>query len=191
MTASTAQTALLKARYFLSQAQKAESDVNALSDRLPFAANLEAAIVYARTSIEHLKADYSSRFNGQGYRRWHDQKWKKSDQLFHYFYERRNYILHQHPELTHAQVNVEVSEQITMTMSVSVTVIRADGSIEKDEGAAAESKPEKLPASGSSMVSHQFFFAEVGWGEKPALLYVEEFIEHCKQFISAAESHFG
>ncbi|MET4519730.1 hypothetical protein [Bradyrhizobium sp. I1.7.5] len=57
------------------------------------------------------------------------------------FMSARNYILHQHPELTHAQVNVEVSEQITMTMSFSVTVIRADGSIEKDEGAAAESKP--------------------------------------------------
>lgn len=190
MTESTARIALRKARYFLSQAQKAESDVSALNDRLPFAANLEAAIVCSRTAIEHLRAEYSSKFNERGYRHWHDQTWRQSSPLFHYFYERRNFILHQQPEATRAQVNVEIHEQIAMAVSVSLTIIQADGTTEH-VSAGGSSPPKKAPAPASSKDSTHFFFSDDGWGDQPALMYAKEFIECCEQFVSSAESRFG
>lgn len=189
MTESTARIALRKARYFLSQAQAAESDPNTLDDRLPFAANLEAAIVYSRTAIEHLKAEYSSKFNEQGYRRWHDQKWKQSSPLFHYFFDRRNFILHQEPESTHAQVNTEIAMEVTASVSVSMTVTRADGRVEHIPPETA--KPRTPPTPPSVRRSQQYFFNDDDWRGKPALGYVEEFLECCENFVAAAEGRFG
>ncbi|OAF09228.1 hypothetical protein [Bradyrhizobium neotropicale] len=189
MSESTARVALRKARYFLAQAQQAESDDKILNDHLPFAANLEAALVYARTSIEHLKAEYSSKFNERGYRHWHDRTWRDSNPLFHYFYARRNFILHQEPEPTHAQVNVQANLGITASVSVSLTVTRTDGTVEYFP-AASRPEPKQPPVRASSTQSQRFFFSEHAWREKPALLYIEEFIECCESFVSAAERAF-
>src|SRR5712664_2697060 len=165
MAESTARIALSKARYFLSQANKAEGDPNTLNDRLPFAANFEAAIVYSRTAIEHLKAEFTSKFREQGYRHWHDQTWRQSGPLFQYFYKRRNFILHQEPEPTHARVNLETRMEIGISVSLLLTVTRADGTTEHHV-APGNSKPTKPPTTASSTQSHHFIFNDDGWQEK-------------------------
>lgn len=189
MTGSTARVALRKARYFLSQAQRAESDPSTLGDRLPFAANLEAVIVYSRAAIDHLQAEFSSKFNGQGYRRWHDQTWRQCSPLFQHFSERRNFILHQEPELTRAQVDVEITMEVVASVSVSMIVTRADGSVEHVPP--ENSMPKRSPTPPTSRRSQRYFFSDDDWKEKPALTYVEDFLGSCEKFVSAAEANFN
>lgn len=99
----TARQTLRKARYFFSKAREAEVNSSILQDRLPFSANLEAAIVYARASIEHLKTEFAPKYNARGYSAWHDAAWQKydaSEAVFKHFYNRQNFIFQQEPEKT-------------------------------------------------------------------------------------------
>jgi len=99
-----ARTTLLKSQYFLKQATIAEADPKILADLdwLPFAANLEAAIIYACSSIDHLRSEFAPKYNSKGYRTWHEKRWEafcrspKCD----YLSNRRNVMVHQEPEKT-------------------------------------------------------------------------------------------
>lgn len=186
-----ARETLRKAHYFLSRAQDAEANSSVLTDRLPYAANLEAAIVYARASIEHLKSDFSPKFNHQGYRAWHDSTWQRfeaSDVVFDYFYHRRNFILHRQPEATTARVNIETNLALEMSVSLSLVITRVDGSTETREVPSA--KPPKQVASADTTQSQHFFFGDSDWQAKAATKYVEDFIVSCERFILEAEAKF-
>jgi hypothetical protein len=185
-----ARDTIKKARYFLSRARQAEVEVSVLAERLPFEANLEAAIVYARASIEHVKAELAPIYNDRGYRTWHDTTWRRfrdSDQVFRYLYERRNFILHQEPETTTAQVNLEASFSINMSVSLSMTITRGDGSTETRVSSAET--PAKEDGFGSTQSQH-FLFQDRDWRTKPATVYVEEFIALCERFMVEAEGCF-
>jgi hypothetical protein len=198
-----AKTALLKARYFLDQSKLAEADPKTLDDvnRLPFAANLEAAIIYARSAIDHLKKEFAPAHQSRGYRKWHNDKWKQLDEdpVFKYFSGRRNFIVHQGPEKTSARVYLEANMKIALSASLSLAVIRADGTIEPpvanplppsqiNEPPASEGHPPCGPKPSSR--SQQFFFADANWNEKSAIEYVDEYVAICQQFVSEAESKF-
>src|SRR5437667_11541823 len=98
MAEVTARTALNKARYFLSQAEIHQSDSTA--DRLPFVANLESAIIYGRSVLDHLRTELAPK--DTAYRAWHDAKLNvlKRNPVFDQFSNRRNFIVHQAPEKT-------------------------------------------------------------------------------------------
>jgi hypothetical protein len=196
------QETLEKARYFLSQAKLAEQSSSVLTYRLPFSANLEAAIIYARASIEHLKAEFAPKYNSRGYRGWHDDAWNRfraSDKAFEYFYDRRNFILHQEPEATTAHVNLEARTSIRTSVSVSMVIKRANGTIEtiNDQGPSGQSSQSSAAARISkedppqpSTRSQHFLFADDDWRVKPAQAYVEDFIDSCLRFLTEAENKF-
>ena len=192
---------LEKARYFLSQAKVAEQGTSVLTYRLPFSANLEAAIVYARASIEHLQSEFSPKYNNLGYRSWHDEAWKRfrnSDKVFQYFYDRRNFILHQEPEATTAHVNLVARALIRTSVSVSMVVTRANGTVEtinpepssKSNQFSETARKSEDNSSQASIPSQHFLFAEGDWRAKPAHAYVEDFINSCQRFIAEAENKF-
>jgi hypothetical protein len=52
MPVSVARGTLEKARYFLAQAKQAERRPTTSADRVPFLANLEAAIIYGRSILQ-------------------------------------------------------------------------------------------------------------------------------------------
>jgi hypothetical protein len=187
-----ANLALRKARYFLSQAERAEADPAVLANRLPFAANLEAAIIYARSSLDHLRNEFAPKHNFTGYRRWHDAKFetlRNKHPIFEYLAERRNFIVHQEPEQTNAQVSVAIEISVKASMAVSLTVTRADGTVERDEPV---SKPatNNVPPKATTSTSQVFFFADQEWRAKPAVAYVDDFINLCEGFISKAINQF-
>jgi hypothetical protein len=201
-----AKTTLLKAQYFLEQAKLAEAAPSILADvdRLPFAANLEAAIIYAHSSIDHLHNEFAPIHNSKGYRTWHDRKWQalcSSNPVVNYFANRRNFIVHQEPEKTTAHVFLEARGSIMMSSSVSMTVTRANGMIEKPnsdrpadvpnkQDLSAKDNTHERPTASSSRQSQQFFFADPDWRAKSAVAYVGNFIDACREFISAAEAKF-
>jgi hypothetical protein len=199
---------LLKAQYFLEQARKAEADPAILAERLPFAANLEAAIIYARSSIDHLRNEFAQRYNSKGYRTWHATKWEalcRSDAVGDYFANRRNFIVHQEPEKTNARIFAEAKLSIKTAVSVEMTVIRADGTVEGPDSEALDKAPPKKEKAlsdrdtgpdraqdtSSTKISQQFFFADPDWRAEPAVIYVQHFIDICRKFISDAEAKFA
>jgi hypothetical protein len=187
-----AHTTLQKARYFLAQARGAEADPTILSDRLPFAANLEAAIIYARSSLDHLHSELAPKHHVRGYRTWHDNKFnalKTSSPAFDYFTERRNFIIHQEPENTNAQVSMQVEISATTSVSLELTVVRADGTVEKRKSPPPSSEPDEKK-NHSATRSVAFFFADPDWRAKAAVAYVADFIDLCDSFVAEANSKF-
>jgi hypothetical protein len=169
---------LLKAQYFLEQARKAEADPAILAERLPFAANLEAAIIYARSSIDHLRNEFAQRYNSKGYRTWHATKWEAlctSDAVCDYFANRRNFIVHQEPEKTNARIFAEAKLSIKTAVSVEMTVNTGrrnqlegpdsealDKAPPKKEEALSDrdTGPDRAQDTSSTKISQQFFFAD-------------------------------
>jgi hypothetical protein len=187
-----AKIALRKARYFLKQAKDIEANPGILAERLPFTANLEAAIVYARSSLHHLKNELAPTHKNKGYKRWHEEKQKAlegSNLIFEYLVQRRNVIIHQEPLKTNAKVSIEMDMSISASMFAEVTITRADGTIERDNFVPLAPRTEKkISPPGSS--SQAFFFSDHEWRAKPAVDYVHEFIDACENFISEAERKF-
>jgi len=170
MKGLNARTTLLKSQYFLEQATIAEADPKILAapDWLPFAANLEAAIIYARSSIDHLRSEFAPIYNSKGYRTWHEKRWEalcRFNPVCRYLADRRDFIVHQEPEKTHAHVFLEA-------VGISIGV----------------SPPP--PKASSPRPFQTFFFADPAWRAKPAVAYVGEFIDAIRQFISDAEAKF-
>jgi hypothetical protein len=206
MARINAETTLLKSEYFLQQAKTAEADPGIAADpeRLPFAANLEAAIIYARSSADHLHAEFVRRYKKKGYRDWHKAQWETlrvSKPVLAYFAGRRDFIVHQEPEKTNLHVMLSARlTSVASSMSVNMIVTRADGSVELpnpeqlvdrqlDPGRVQEPSPQSpnpsLPGS-----SHQFFFDDADWRAKPAVAYVDEFIDAIRQLIADAKRQF-
>jgi hypothetical protein len=203
-----ARTTLLKSQYFLEQATIAEADPKILAepDWLPFAANLEAAIIYARSSIDHLHREFAPMYNSKGYRTWHEKRWEalcRSNPVCDYLSNRRNVIVHQEPEKTHAHVFLEaVGISIVGSMSASAAVTRANGTVErsnseqpselpeKQKASSPENNPPQPPKPSSSRPLQTFFFTDPAWRARPAVSYVGEFIDVIRKFISDAETKF-
>jgi hypothetical protein len=203
--AGLCRTTLLKAQYFLEQATKAEFDPKLLADPnwLPFAANLEAAIIYGHSSIDHLHKEFVRTYKSKGYRRWHDKQWEAlctSKPVCRYLAERRNFIVHEEPEKTHAHVFLEaVGIAVGLSASVNMTVTRANGTVERIERptevpenprASVYESPSEPPKPSSPRRHQQFFFANTAWQAKSAVDYVGEFVDAIRQFIADADTKF-
>lgn len=112
-----------------------------------------------------------------------------SDAVFRYFAERRNFIVHQEPEQTNAQVSVEVEISVKMSVSVDLTVIRADGTVERQEPTSTPT-PDSSPAKATGRTLQVFLFADEDWRGKTAVAYVDEFIKICEGLVSEAIKQF-
>lgn len=183
-----AELTLSKARYFLGEARRLEADSSVLSDRVSFSANLEAAIVYARAAVEHLHQEFAPKFSN--YRTWRDSAWRRFNErpTFAYLYARRNFILHQAPEETTANVGFEINTSIQMSVTLAMTITRADGSTETVESGSMP--PSAAPQSSPSTQKQSFFFADPNWTDKPAVEHAEDFISLCESFVAEAKREF-
>jgi hypothetical protein len=185
-----ARTAIQKARHFLAKAKAV--DPRNPNSAFEFTAELEAAIVYARSSLDHLSRELTLKHRHNGYKQWHQQKWaslKQTKPVFDFLTERRDYIIHEQSEQTVGHITIESEISVAATVSVSMTIKRADGSVEEREPTTPPSPPEEK-AAGRSRTTFDFRFADPDWTAKLAVDYVQEFIELCSDFISDAESRF-
>ncbi len=119
MANSIAMRTLERAQFFLEQAES-----SGLSDRLSFEHFLEAAIVFGRSVTFHLQKEFSVR---TGFDEWYAEKQTqmKSDQLFIFFKEKRNYILKEGPVPVPKTKTIAITDSITTSDFVQVRVKRA------------------------------------------------------------------
>jgi len=185
-----AKNALEKARYFLGQAEALESDPSISGEGLPFAANLEAAIVYGRAALDHLRTELAPQF--RTYRAWHDQKWKElnADPIFHCFIQRRNFLLHQEPVKTNATVSISTKVSVNIGVAFEVTVTHADGSRETRMSHPPLPEQQSQAERVHTTRKTTFYFDDPDWRKHSALAYICEFVEICAFFIRSAEEKF-
>jgi len=185
-----ARTAIQKARHFLAKAKAV--DPRNPDSAFEFTAELEAAIVYARSSLDHLSRELTPKHRHSGYKQWHQQKWaslKQTKPIFNFLTDRRDYIIHEQSEQTVRHVSIESKVSVASTVSLSITIKRTDGRVEERRPSDPQSPP-KEKVGGHSRTTFDFRFADPDWEAKPAVDYVQEFIELCSDFISDAESRF-
>ncbi len=198
-----------KARYFLEQAQNAERDPNISSARLPYIANLEAAIIWGRSTLDHLRNEFASK---PGYRQWHDAEWQRlmTYPLFIFLSDRRHWIVHRAEEKVNLAFNVSVVMSASVRVVCDATVIRGQPWYRRspkilwrdwmDSRATRRRLEEPVkdlptpsqPGPESQTQSEQiFYFADPGWKSKPARVLVAEYIDLTEQVVDAAERRFG
>jgi hypothetical protein len=145
-----------------------------------------------RSSLDHLSRELTPKHRHNGYKQWHQQKWaslKQTKPVFNFLTDRRDYIIHEQSEQTVRHIRMESEISVATTVSVNMTITRADGSAEK-RGPTTPPSPPKEKAAMHSRTTFDFRFADPDWAAKPAVDYVQEFIELCSDFISGAESKF-
>lgn len=91
MNSSIARRTLTKARFFVDQVERCGTD-----DQTAFETYIEAAIVFGRSVTFHIKSEYSHR---PGFDTWYSphETAMRSDPLFDFFLNTRNFVLHEGP----------------------------------------------------------------------------------------------
>jgi hypothetical protein len=191
MVEAVARTTLNKARYFLSQAEILQADSDMMASGLPFLANLESAIIYGRSVLDHLRNELAPK--DPTYRAWHDAKWRilESNGLFKQFGDRRNLIVHQEPEKANVTVSATVEFEMNMSLSVDLTVVRADGTAEPQNNVSKNpGKPPESKQPSCSNTTRTFYFSDPDCRAKSAIEYVQEFLDLIEPVVLEAETRF-
>jgi len=115
---SIARSTLLKARFFLDQAELVGT-----SNRLALESFLEAVVVFGRSVTFHLQKEFSE---SKGFGLWYSdqQAVMSADPLFGFFKEQRNFILKEGPVTVRITTDVSISETIAPADYVHLKVIR-------------------------------------------------------------------
>jgi hypothetical protein len=116
----------LEAKYFLKCMVESEAD------RMPFKYNLSAFLTAFRSVTFFMQKEYSKI---DGFIEWYLDKQKKleSDEKMQLLNKKRVMTIHKVPVGLHAQINVSIHESVFATDEVSVEIIHADGTIEKED----------------------------------------------------------
>jgi len=203
-----ARGAIEKARYFLAQAENAERDPNISSARLPYIANLEAAIIWGRSTLDHLRSEFAGKL---GYRRWHDAEWQRleTNPLFVFLTARREWIVHRSAESVNIAFNVAIVMSTSSSVACNAIVIRGQPWYRrplkilwqdwKDSRAARGSRQEPQrrepvkdsPTTSSAAPEQIFYFADPQWKSKSARVLVGDYIDLVEQVVGEAEQKFG
>lgn len=187
MSEAIARTALNKGRYFLDQAKTHE-----FTGGLPFRANLEAAIIYGRSVLDHLDYEYK---NGQRavYEPWKNTQWNAlmTTPLFAWLQSERNIIVHLEPTKTSTVMFAEAALFVFSGMSVQLRIERADGTIEVDNGPQPIQQPQPITASPSQPRPNEMRFKQPGFEEKRAVEYVADFLDLVEPVVTDAEKRFS
>jgi hypothetical protein len=119
--ASETRAVLEKARYFLAQAEATEPAAHNSGDEMPFAANIEAAVVFGRSVTFHLQKEFSDRNN---FANWYAQVQARlrANAQFHYLVSARNFILKEGPTPIRRAVQTTLSFAIGVFATTKTTV---------------------------------------------------------------------
>jgi hypothetical protein len=107
---------------------------------------------------------------------WYDEKMAGS-LVLQFFKDERDINIHERPVSLRSRHTIEARIQVNIAASLSVTVRRADGSVEELGATEPKHRPEPLPSPGKHTV--QFFFS--GW--EP-----QDVVELCRMYVDELEA---
>jgi len=160
---------LLEAKYFL------ERMIENRANRDAFKYNLSAFLSAARSVTLIMQKEFG---NVLGFADWYAVQKSKmaTDDKMKILDDKRDVTIHQEPIRPRAHVFVSITDHINVTDSVSVHVIRADGTIERHNSTPS---PPPAPNETESTVEWRWYFDEI-----PNI----DVIEVCREHISKLES---
>ena len=169
------QTKINEAKYFLAQ-------MTALvDDRAAFNFNLSAFLAAARSALQYAHNEAKSQSGGQA---WYDGQ-VDGKPVVKFFKDKRNVSIHVNPVSPSARIGVSITEAIIhVGDSSSVTIDRADGTIEEEKSSSSLPPPPPSPPppteTGSSSVSYEYFFSD--WPGS------EDVLQLCQTYITEVEA---
>lgn len=171
---------LLEAKYFLERMIENQAERNA------FTYNLSAFLSSARSVTLIMQKEFG---NVPGFADWYDvQKGKMiTDDKMKILDDKRDVTIHQKPIRPRAQVDVRITEHITMTDSVSVLVVRADGTVERHNS--MPSPPPPAPTKTESTVEWRWYFDEIP--DMDVITVCREHISKLESIVAECERLFG
>jgi hypothetical protein len=209
--ASTTRTVLEKARFFAVQAEAAEPAAHA-TDRVPFLANIEAAVIFGRSVAFHLQKEFS---NQNGFTAWYHgvQAQLRANPQFQYLLETRNFILKQGPAPIRRTVQVTAYLAMSPEMTCDTFVIRGRPRYRRSQNTLYQDARAKLlgpvrrwkqrrnaarrreaalhrQATSSPSVAEGFYFDEPTLATVPVQQIVREYLDALEIIVTEAETRF-
>lgn len=210
--ASTTRVVLEKARFFLAQAEAAEPAAHASADRIPFLANIEAAVIYGRSVTFHLQKEFSNQSEFAG---WYAEVRERlrANPRFRFLVETRNLILKEGPAPIYRTVQVTAHLPAMGQMTVNAVVIRGrpwyrrsprisyEDARAKALGPVSRWKQQRdmlrrrqaamrQQATPAPSVSDGFYFNEPAFATVPVREIVREYLDELETIVAGAETRF-
>ncbi len=202
---SATRVTLEKARYFLRQAAMC-----GVADRAGLATNLEAAIVFGRSTTFHLQKEYR---HHPEFAPWYaeQQRLMDADTRCRFFKEARNLILKQGPVAVQRVISVELVVSADFAVRVAAQANRAAPwyrrpirilweDIRAELRRALGSLVQRIrravkerwrpPHPRVTVVGDDFFFDDPEWRNCPAVQLVGEYLDRLEPLIAGAEARF-
>jgi len=177
MTTATREK-LLEATYFLECMKKTQSDRDA------FKYNLSAFLSAARSITLIMQKEFDK---VSGFKEWYAEKrdQMRKDQIMNLLNDKRTMTIHQQSVRPHAHVNISLMAQSVCIPSISIRVIRADGTFKRRE---SEPMPLPKPAKAEVTTEWRWYFHELP--EKDVITICEEHKTKLEAFVVECESRF-
>ena len=157
-----------EAKYFLTQM------IAYTNARIAFNYNLSAFLSAARSVLQYALKEAKPQDGGQA---WYEaQVANKSAVKF--FKDKRNISIHANPISPSAKIGISITDTIHLSDSVTVTVHRKDGTIEKEHSIG--SSPPPPPPEDTESVTYEYFFQDWSGSEDVIIL--------CQSYIADLEA---
>lgn len=167
---------LNEAKYFLEQMERHADSPN------EFVYNLSAFLCAARSVTFVMQEEFS---RVPGFRKWYSKKQKWMEQpenkeLFEFFKDLRNVVVHQQPVIPKKTVNLEIAETVAIVESLIIEVRDKDGNLlQRDESDSQTENHDKDVNNTPVKVEYIWYF-----DEKPEI----DVVILCRRYIEKLES---
>jgi len=166
---------LNEAKYFLECMKMKQSDRDA------FKYNLSAFLSAARSLTLVMQKEFK---HVSGFEEWYAKKRvnMRSDNSMKLLNDKRVMTIHKQPVRPHAHININISEQVSISESISVVITHANGTVEK-----REKKPILPPTTAKTKVKTEWrwYFNELL--EKDVITVCEEHVVKLENLVAECE----
>jgi hypothetical protein len=171
---------LLEVKYFLERMIETHTERNA------FKCNLGAFLSSARSVTWIMQKEFGK---VPGFANWYtaQQSKMKADAKMKILDDQRDVTIHQKSISPRAHVNISITEHITVTDSVSVLIIRADGTVERRNS--MPPSPPTPPSKTEAMVEWRWYFNEIP--DMDVITVCKEHTSKLESIVTECERLFG
>jgi hypothetical protein len=158
-------------------------------ERNTFKYNLSAFLSAARSVTFIMQKEFDK---VPGFAKWYSiqQDKMRADEKMKILDAKRDVTIHRESVRPHACVEVSITEHITVTDSVSVTVIRADGTVEQQNSInSIHPSPPPAPTETESAVKWRWYFDEAPYTD--VITVCKEYISKLESIVAECERLFG
>ena len=147
-----------------------------INDRAAFNFNLSAFLSAARSALQYAHKEAKDKTGGQA---WYDAQ-VAAFPLVRFLKDKRNISIHTEPVEPQATISASFTETIQLSESLSVSIQRADGTVEEERILGSSPPSPVQPTETESTVTYQYFFTD--WTG------TEDVLDLCQTYITDVQS---